>query len=210
MPNRGGAADTASGTRRRNRSAARARPARCSKESDAKTGARPGTAWFAVCYHREMQTTHPSIVSLLQSAYAAELETVANYLANSVWLDGLRAQEVKKALAADVTEELGHARKLAHRLKQLGACAPGSRELRATQESLQPPDDPTDLLSVIKGVVEAERDAIATYNRIVEACEGEDYVTQDLAIEILGEEEEHRTLFEGFLSSFQEERAHTG
>ena len=30
-------------------------------------------------------------ISLLEEAYAAELETVQNYLANSVWLDGLGA-----------------------------------------------------------------------------------------------------------------------
>jgi bacterioferritin len=35
------------------------------------------------------------IVNLLKKAYAAELETVANYLANSIWLDGLRAEEIK-------------------------------------------------------------------------------------------------------------------
>jgi len=29
------------------------------------------------------------IILLLTQAYAAELETVQNYLANSVWLDGL-------------------------------------------------------------------------------------------------------------------------
>jgi len=32
------------------------------------------------------------IVQLLEKAYATELETVENYLANSVWLDGLRAE----------------------------------------------------------------------------------------------------------------------
>ena len=60
-------------------------------------------------------------ILLLTQAYAAELETVQNYLANSVWLDGLGAQEVSESLAEDVAEELGHAQKLAHRLKQLGA-----------------------------------------------------------------------------------------
>ena len=43
-------------------------------------------------------------ISLLEQAYAAELETVQNYLANSVWLDGLGAQEVSESLAEDVTE----------------------------------------------------------------------------------------------------------
>lgn len=46
------------------------------------------------------------IIPLLKQAYAAELETGQYYLANSVWLDGLRAREVAEALAADVTEDL--------------------------------------------------------------------------------------------------------
>jgi bacterioferritin len=143
------------------------------------------------------------IIALLEKAYAAELETVQNYLANSVWLDGLRAEEVKESLAEDVTEELGHAQKLAHRLKQLGACPPGSMSLPRTQKSLQPPGESTDIMTVVQGVVAAENEAIALYSELIKACEGKDYVTQDLAIELLGDEEEHRCLFEGFLKSLE-------
>lgn len=143
------------------------------------------------------------IVDLLQKAYASELETVANYLANSVWLDGLRAEEVKESLAADVTEELGHAQKLAHRLKVLGVAPKGSLELERSQKSLQPPTDSTDIVSVVKGVIDAEEDAIATYKSIIKECEGVDYVTQDLAINLLADEEEHLCLFEGFLRALE-------
>lgn len=144
-----------------------------------------------------------TIVDLLQKAYAAELETVANYLANSVWLDGLRAEEIKESLAADVTEELGHAQKLAHRLKILGVAPKGSLELERTQKTLQPPKDSTDIMSVVKGVIDAEKDAIATYKTIIKECEGTDYVTQDLAISLLADEEQHLCLFEGFLRSLE-------
>jgi len=144
-------------------------------------------------------------ISLLEQAYAAELETVQNYLANSVWLDGLGAQEVSESLAEDVTEELGHAKKLAHRLKQLGACPPGSLKLERRQKSLQPPVDSTDVLSVVQGVLDAENEAIACYQQIIKSCEGRDYVTQDLAIELQADEEEHRCLFEGFLKSLKRE-----
>jgi bacterioferritin len=142
-----------------------------------------------------------AIVRLLQTAYAAELETVANYLANSVWLDGLRAEEVKESLDEDVAEELGHAQKLAARIKQLGGQPPGSLDLKRTQKSLQPPEDSTDVRAVIVGVIEAETGAIATYKKIIKACDGVDYVTQDLAIELLADEEGHRCLFAGFLKS---------
>ena len=54
---------------------------------------------------------------------------------------------------------------------------------------------------MITGVIEAEQGAIATYKKIIKACDGVDYVTQDLAIELLADEEEHRCLFAGFLKS---------
>jgi bacterioferritin len=142
-----------------------------------------------------------SVIPLLQRAYAAELETVQNYLANAVWLDGLRAQEVVEALTADVTEELGHARRLAHRLKELGACPPGSLALARNQETLQPASDSTDLRHVVVGALAAERDAIATYRSLITACADTDPVTADLAVQILADEEKHRSLFEGFLKS---------
>jgi bacterioferritin len=144
-----------------------------------------------------------AIIALLQSAYAAELETVANYLANSVWLDGLRAEEVKESLDEDIAEELGHAKKLAQRIKQLGGRPPGSLSLARGQKSLQPPKDSTDLYSVIKGVIDAEEDAIATYRKLIKACDGTDYVTQDLAVELLADEEAHRCQFAGYRKSIE-------
>lgn len=42
------------------------------------------------------------ITAELRRAYAMELETVQNYLANSIDLDGVRAEEIKKSLGGDV------------------------------------------------------------------------------------------------------------
>lgn len=145
------------------------------------------------------------VISLLKRAYSGELETVQNYLANSAWLDGLRAQEVVEALANDVTDELGHAQQLAQRLKQLGACPPGSFDLVRNQKKLQPSKDSTDLRYVIEGSLAAERDAIDVYQKIIAAADGIDPVTQDLAVRILTDEERHRTLFEGFLKSMDKD-----
>jgi bacterioferritin len=142
-------------------------------------------------------------IELLQQAYMMELETVANYLANSIHLDGIQAEEIKRALAADVTEELGHARRLAERIKQLGGRTPGSLELERSQESLQPPEQTTDVEAVVNGVIEAEEAAISHYKHIIDVTDGTDFVTQDLAIELLGDEEKHRQQFEGFLAGFQ-------
>lgn len=64
----------------------------------------------------------------------------------------------------------------------------------------------TDIVHVIKGVIEAEKGAINHYSRIIEFCEDLDYVTQDMVIEILGDEEAHLRLFEGFLRELEGEK----
>ena len=56
-----------------------------------------------------MAATNEEVIELLKAGYCMELETVINYLANSTNLDGVRAEEIKKSLAADIVEELGHA-----------------------------------------------------------------------------------------------------
>jgi bacterioferritin len=143
------------------------------------------------------------IIALLTKAYWMELETVMSYIANSVNPDGLRAQEIVESLQEDVQEELGHAQQFAARIKELYGVVPGSLDFTAEQSYLQPPDQQTDIVHVIKGVIEAETGAIEHYNRIIEVTDGIDYVTQDMVIAILRDEEGHRRLFEGFLREFE-------
>jgi bacterioferritin len=144
------------------------------------------------------------ILGLLAQAYWMEIETVMNYISCSVNLDGVRAEEIKKSLAADVTAEIGHAQQFAKRIKTLSGVAPGSFGFKASQQSLQPPADTRDVTSVIKGVIDAENGAITHYNTLIQACDGIDYVTQDMVITILADEQEHLREFEGFLKEYDE------
>lgn len=143
------------------------------------------------------------IIDALTTAYAMELETVQNYIAASVNLDGVRSDVIKKALAADVAEELTHAQTLANRIKTIGGTVPGSLDLPRSQKSLQPSKDSTDIVYIIKGVITAEDAAIAQYNKIIKLCDGVDYVTQDMAIGLLSGEEDHRREFIGFLKEYE-------
>ncbi|MFC7069840.1 ferritin-like domain-containing protein [Halobaculum lipolyticum] len=146
------------------------------------------------------------VVDLLRKAYGDEMETVMNYQTNAIVLDGVRAEEIKESLQTDIQEELTHAQQLGNRLKQLDARPPGSAEFTANQHSLQPPEDSTNVLSVIDGVIEAEEDAIATYRSIIEAAEAaNDPVTEDLAVTILADEEAHRTEFKGYRKEYKRE-----
>jgi bacterioferritin len=145
------------------------------------------------------------IVKLLQRAYWMEIETVMSYIANSVNPDGVRAQEIIESLQQDITEELGHAQQFAQRIKQLYGVVPGSEEFKAEQSYLQPPEHQTDIVHVIRGVIEAEKGAIEHYTRIVEVTDGIDPVTQDMVIAILHDEQGHMRLFEGFLREYEVE-----
>ena len=89
-----------------------------------------------------MATNH-DIINELSKSYAMELETVENYLANSI----------------DI--------------------------------------------AVIRGVIRAEEEAIDQYKKLIKMCDPVDLVTQDLILEITGEEQAHRRQFIGFLYEYE-------
>jgi len=142
------------------------------------------------------------IIDELHKAYWAEMETVMNYLAHATNLDGVSAEEIKEKLNNEINDELGHAKKIALRIKELNGKIDGSDTFSANQKTLQAIDDTTDVKYVIDGVIDAENEAINTYKNIIKISEGNDFVTQDLATQILADEETHKTVFEGFKKEF--------
>ena len=151
----------------------------------------------------ENRDKREQLLELLERAYWMEIETVMSYMANSINPDGVRAQEIIESLKADVQEELGHAQQFGERIKELYGVVPGSMEFSPEQKYLQPPESQTDIIHIIRGVIEAETGAIEHYNEIIAFCDGIDYVTQDMVIGILRDEEGHKRLFEGFLREYE-------
>ena len=145
------------------------------------------------------------VVEMLKKAYWMEIETVMSYISNSINPDGIRAQEIAESLQQDIQEELGHAQQFGKRIKELYGVVPGSSEFSAEQSYLQPPSDNTDLIHIVRGVIEAESGAIEYYNQIIEFCADRDPVTEDMVITILADEEGHRRLFEGFLRELEKD-----
>ena len=154
-------------------------------------------------FAEENAAKREKIIEMLTTAYWMEIETVMSYIANSTNPDGLRAQEVIEALNEDIQEELGHAQMFASRIKELWGVVPGSMAFKPSQTFLQPPTEQTDLVHVVRGVIEAEKGAINHYNELIELCDGVDWATQDMVIEILHDEEGHMRLFEGFLRELE-------
>jgi bacterioferritin len=142
---------------------------------------------------------------MLTKAYWMEIETVMSYIANSINPDGVRAQEIIESLKQDIQEELGHATEFGNRIKELYGVVPGSLDFTAEQSYLQPPEEQTDIVHVIKGVIQAESGAIEHYNKIIEFTDDKDPVTNDMVVAILRDEEGHKRLFEGFLREYKAE-----
>jgi bacterioferritin len=154
---------------------------------------------------QDKKAEREKLLEMLERAYWMEIETVMSYLTNSINPDGVRAREVVEHLEEDIQQELGHARRFGERIKELYGIVPGSMDFAPEQKYLQPPEHQTDIVHVIKGVIEAETGAIDHYNKIIRFTEDLDLVTQDMVIEILHDEEGHRRLFEGFLREFEAE-----
>ena len=155
----------------------------------------------------ERTADRESLVDLLTTAYWMEMETVMNYTAASVNPDGVRAREVVESLAEEIQDELGHAQELAQRIKELHGVVPGSAAFTATQLTLQPPEHQTDVVHIIKGVIDAENAAIAHYMRVIEFAGEVDPVTEDMVLGLVRDEHKHLRLFEGFLREYRAEGA---
>jgi bacterioferritin len=156
-------------------------------------------------FAEENSAQRDELIGLLKKAYWMEIETVMSYIANTINPDGVRAREVVENLEEDIQEELGHAQQFGQRIKELYGVVPGSMEFSAEQTYLQPPQQQTDIVHVIKGVIEAENGAIDHYQQIIEFCDGFDLVTQDMVIDIQRDEQRHKRLFEGFLREYEAE-----
>jgi bacterioferritin len=131
------------------------------------------------------------IVAELQIAYATEIEIIENYLANAANLEAARADAVKNLFDEEVRTALAHARRLGRRIRALDGRVPRSPELPRLHTDSRPVNtNTTDI--VLQDAIKAEDAAIARYERILRLCDGRDFVTSDLVIELLVDERERR------------------
>ena len=142
------------------------------------------------------------LIKEMTKSYWMEIETTMSYIAASTNLVGIQAEPIKQSLAADVMEEIQHAQTLAKRIHIIGGVIPGSMSFSATQSTMQPTEESTDVVAVIKGVIDTEVAAITQYKKIIKLC-GDDPVTEDICVTLLADEEEHLRSFQGYLYEFE-------
>jgi ferritin-like protein len=147
------------------------------------------------------------IVAELRTSYATEIAIIEDYLANATNLDGARAEAIKNLFNEEVNTALGHARRLAKRIKALEGRVPGFLELPRRDKDLRPPADAADTEIAFRDAIKWEDAAIARYERIIQLCDGHDFVTLDLAIELLVDERERRQRLVALLQAIEMDSA---
>jgi bacterioferritin len=65
--------------------------------------------------------------------------------------------------------------------------------------------DTTDVVSVVNGVNDAVNSTITQCDTLIKLCDGIDYVTQNICMQSLADEGEHRPNFMGYLSEYEKQ-----
>jgi bacterioferritin len=130
------------------------------------------------------------IVRLLNSALATELVCTLRYRRHHFTARGLASPKIAEEFLVHANEELAHADRLAARIVQLGG-EPDFSPDSLTKRSHAEYDESTDLKSMIRSNLVAERVAIETYSQMVELVGDKDATTCRLLEDILSQEQEH-------------------
>lgn len=107
---------------------------------------------------------------------------VVNDLTSSVYLDGVRAEEIKQALAADIREAGAHVRQHTARIDLLGRTLSPALACKAAQASLLAPAASTEVAAVVLGITEAADEAIAGCEERIDLGDGIAFVTRNFPV----------------------------
>jgi bacterioferritin len=130
------------------------------------------------------------VIKVLNEALATELVCILRYKRHYYMAKGIHSEAVKNEFLVHAGEEQQHADWIAERIAQLGGEPNFSPDgLKDRSHSEYAPG--TDLISMIKEDLIAERIAIDTYADIVRWVGDDDPTTRKLIVDILKVEEEH-------------------
>lgn len=131
-----------------------------------------------------------SIIKLLNGALATELVCVLRYKRHHFTAHGLSSPAIADELLVHATEEAAHADLLARRIVQLGG-EPDFNPKGILERSHAPYDDSSDLHSMLRADLSAERVAVEAYRQMIHLIGDKDPTTKRMLESILSDEEEH-------------------
>jgi bacterioferritin len=130
------------------------------------------------------------IIKLLNDALATELVCILRYKRHHFTAKGLASPKIAEEFMVHALEETAHGDQIAERIVQLGGepdFAPDSLMQRSHAEY----DDSTDLKSMIRTNLIAERVAIEAYSQMIALIGDKDSTTRRMLEGILSQEQEH-------------------
>ena len=136
------------------------------------------------------KTDRKRVIAVLNDALATELVCILRYKRHYYMARGMNAESVKAEFLQHAVEEQQHADWLAERITQLDG-EPNFNPEGLAQRSHAEYDASTDLQSMIRADLLAERIAIETYTEIVRWLGNDDPTTRRIIEDILKMEEEH-------------------
>ncbi|RMF30512.1 MAG: hypothetical protein D6752_03925 [Candidatus Nitrosothermus koennekii] len=145
------------------------------------------------------------IVNMLKQAYADEMLAFHYYWYTSIFMQGLGFVTITNKFKEGAMEELKHAELLADRLNQLGEMT-FSNPAEWVKNSHFADVDPSEhltLKSAVEKAIEIEGKAIKHYNELVKKSKDVDFVTFELATDILADEVKEEQDFEDILTKLE-------
>ncbi|MFO1465315.1 MAG: ferritin-like domain-containing protein [Steroidobacteraceae bacterium] len=131
-----------------------------------------------------------TVLKILNEALATELVCVLRYRRHYFMAEGLLAEAIKQEFLQHSQEEQEHADKIAERIVQLGG-EPDFNPEGLTMRSHSEYQAGTDLESMIREDLVAERVAIESYREMIAFLKDHDHTTRRILEHILAVEEEH-------------------
>ena len=143
------------------------------------------------------------LLAALNKAYADEWCALYQYWYDALIAEGLNATIVAEHLKKQALDEMKHAERIGNRILELGG-TPVTRPDELVKASgcgyIEPPKDRTDIKRIIEDTLKAERCAIQAYNNLAKMTFGKDYVTHELAEDLLTDEVSDEEEFENLLA----------
>ena len=130
------------------------------------------------------------IVKLLNDSLATELVCILRYKRHHFTAKGLASPAIAAEFMVHALEETAHADKIAERIVQLGGMPDFSPD-SLTKRSHADYDESTDLKSMIRANLIAERVAIEAYSQMSKLIGDKDPTTRRIVEQILEQEQEH-------------------
>jgi len=130
------------------------------------------------------------IVKLLNDSLATELVCIMRYKRHHFTAKGMSSPAIAGEFLVHANEETEHADMIAERIVQLGG-EPDFNPASLLQRSHADYDESTDLKSMIRANLVAERVAIEAYTQMVKLIGDKDSTTRRILEGILSQEQEH-------------------